>query len=218
TPWFPNTIPGAWGRLSPLVPGVALPCGAQIRAGPPRRPALSHALRRAAPSTSTPGDALCPPDASQNCSRDIRRVTCAAWGKFTKTSQQINTETYNITLVRFDPCTPPVTVPPPDAFTQILFDFSHVASGTSTVYDLSPNHFIGTVAAGFSGATAPSFDVEAPPTLQTETQANNALTLTWSTVAGQIYQLQYKTNLPQPNWINWFYPLVATGGSITVSD
>src|SRR5208282_2846997 len=105
TPWFPNTIPGAWGRLSPLVPGVALPCGAQIRAGPPRRPALSHALQRAPPSTSTPGDALCPPDASQNCSRDIRRVTCAAWGKFTKTSQQINTETNNITLVRFDPCT-----------------------------------------------------------------------------------------------------------------
>ncbi len=114
--------------------------------------------------------------------------------------------------------TPPVTVPPSDAFTQILFDFSDVAPGTSTVYDLSPNHFIGTVGVGFSGATAPSFVLPAPPTFQTVTQANNALTLTWSTVPGQIYQLQYKANLAQPNWINWFYPLVATGGNITVSD
>jgi hypothetical protein len=53
--------------------------------------------------------------------------------------------------------TPPATVPASDAFTQVLFDFTHVAPGTSIVYDLGPNQFTGTVGVGFSGATAPSF-------------------------------------------------------------
>ncbi|MGD1085612.1 MAG: LamG-like jellyroll fold domain-containing protein [Verrucomicrobiota bacterium] len=53
--------------------------------------------------------------------------------------------------------TPPVNVPAPDAFTQVLFDFRNLPTGTSTVYDLSPNRFVGTVAVGFSGATSPNF-------------------------------------------------------------
>jgi len=114
--------------------------------------------------------------------------------------------------------TPPVTVPPSDAFTQILLDFSHLAPGTSTVYDLSPNHFTGVAAMGFSGATAPTFVLPAPPAFQTVTQANRSLTLTWSTVPGQIYQIQYTTNLTQASWNDLGYPLVATNGVITVSD
>ena len=47
---------------------------------------------------------------------------------------------------------------------------------------------------------------------------NQTITLTWTTVAGQIYQLQYTTNLAQTNWNNLGYPLVATNGVITVSD
>jgi hypothetical protein len=53
---------------------------------------------------------------------------------------------------------------------------------------------------------------------QTVTQSIHALTLTWSTVAGQIYQLQYTTNLAQPNWNNFGSPLLATNGVLTVSD
>jgi hypothetical protein len=114
--------------------------------------------------------------------------------------------------------TPPVTVPDSDAATQVLFDFTHVTPGTTIVYDLSPNHFIGTVAVGFSGATAPSFVLPAPPVLQTVAQTNQTLTLTWSTVAGQIYQLQYTTNLAQQTWNSLGYPMVATNGVITASD
>ena len=112
----------------------------------------------------------------------------------------------------------PVTVPASDAQTQVLFDFSHVAPGTTTVYDLSPNHFMGTVAAGFSGATAPGFILPSPPAFQAVAQTNHALTLTWSTVAGQVYQIQYTTNLAQANWNDLGYPLVATNGVVTVSD
>jgi uncharacterized repeat protein (TIGR03803 family) len=114
--------------------------------------------------------------------------------------------------------TPPVTVPPSDAFTQVLFDFSHLAPGTSTLYDLSPNHFTGVAAMGFSGATAPTFVLPAPTAFQTVTQTNRSLTLTWSTVPGQIYQIQYITNLTQANWNDLGYPLVATNGVVTVSD
>jgi hypothetical protein len=114
--------------------------------------------------------------------------------------------------------TPPVTVPASDAYTQLLFDFSHVAPGTTTVYDLSPNHLTGKVAAGFSGATAPSFILPSAPMFQAVTQTNDALMLTWSTVAGQVYQIQYTTNLAQGNWNDLGYPLVATNGVVTVSD
>ncbi len=67
--------------------------------------------------------------------------------------------------------TPPVAVPSSDAFAQILFDFSQVGPGTSIVYDLSPNQFTGTVAVGFSGATAPSFVLPTPPLIITQPQS-----------------------------------------------
>jgi hypothetical protein len=112
---------------------------------------------------------------------------------------------------------PPAIMPAVDAYTQILFDFRQVALGASTVDDLSPNHFVGTVATGFDDATAPVFVPPAPPTFQTVTPANNSLTLTWATVAGLTYQLQYATSLSQPAWNNMGYPLVATNGIISVS-
>jgi hypothetical protein len=46
-----------------------------------------------------------------------------------------------------------------------------------------------------------------------------AFNFTWSAVTGQVYQVQYTTNLFQPNWINLLVkPLVATNGTMTVSD
>jgi hypothetical protein len=33
-----------------------------------------------------------------------------------------------------------------------------------------------------------------------------------------VYQVQYKTNLVQTNWINLGKPLIATNGNLTVSD
>lgn len=57
-----------------------------------------------------------------------------------------------------------------------------------------------------------------PPVFQTVAQTNQTVTLVWSTVAGQTYQLQYKTNLALPNWNNLGCPLVATNGVITMSD
>jgi hypothetical protein len=50
-----------------------------------------------------------------------------------------------------------VAVPVADAHTQVLFDFTSVAPGTTVLTDQSSNHFTGTVATGFGGATAPTF-------------------------------------------------------------
>jgi hypothetical protein len=39
-----------------------------------------------------------------------------------------------------------------------------------------------------------------------------------TTVAGLTYQVQYKTDLSQGNWINLGSPRLATGSSLTISD
>jgi hypothetical protein len=112
--------------------------------------------------------------------------------------------------------TPPSSVPTSDAATEILFDFTHVVPGASTVHDLSSNQFVGTVASGFSGATAPTFLVA--PMFQSATVTNQTVALTWSSIAGSVYQLQYTTNLNPATWNNVGYPLVATNGAITTFD
>jgi len=44
------------------------------------------------------------------------------------------------------------------------------------------------------------------------------LRFTWNTITGLTYQVQYKTNLFEPNWIVLGVPLVATGTSLTFAD
>jgi subtilase family serine protease len=49
-------------------------------------------------------------------------------------------------------------------------------------------------------------------------QTPGSFDLTWSAAAGLVYQVQYKTNLLQSNWLNLTKPLVATTNTLTVSD
>ncbi len=53
---------------------------------------------------------------------------------------------------------------------------------------------------------------------QSPAGANGAWTLAWRATAGLGYQVQYKTNLLQANWINLGTPLIATNGTLTLSD
>jgi hypothetical protein len=50
--------------------------------------------------------------------------------------------------------TPPAADPAPDAATLLLYHF-HEAAGSSTVLDLGPNGWNGTLGTGFAGATSP---------------------------------------------------------------
>jgi len=56
-----------------------------------------------------------------------------------------------------------------------------------------------------------------PPVFQTVTRANGRIIFTWSAVVGKAYQVQYETNLTQPNWIN-LVGVTATNSLATASD
>jgi hypothetical protein len=53
---------------------------------------------------------------------------------------------------------------------------------------------------------------------QSVATATGTFRITWRAATGLSYQVQYKTNLLQSNWINLGAPLVATNGSLSVSD
>ena len=57
-----------------------------------------------------------------------------------------------------------------------------------------------------------------PPVFKTPTETPGAFTLSWSTLAGLAYQVQYKTNLSSLNWINLGASMTATNGGMNVSD
>ena len=54
--------------------------------------------------------------------------------------------------------------------------------------------------------------------LQVVTKTNGAIKLTWSTVSDQMYQLQFRTNLVQTNWINLGGVLTATSNTLSALD
>ncbi len=57
-----------------------------------------------------------------------------------------------------------------------------------------------------------------PPIFQKPVIANGMFSVAATAVTGQSYQLQYKTNLTQLNWINSGGPITASNGVISISD
>ncbi|HZQ48189.1 MAG TPA: hypothetical protein VFC07_14330, partial [Verrucomicrobiae bacterium] len=57
-----------------------------------------------------------------------------------------------------------------------------------------------------------------PPKFTSLTRTNTTVHLTWKTVAGLSYQLQYRTNLVQTNWINLGASIPATNSTLTATD
>jgi hypothetical protein len=56
------------------------------------------------------------------------------------------------------------------------------------------------------------------PAFQTLTQTDNSFAFTWSATTGLVYQVQYKTNLLQPDWIDLGDAINATNVLFTTSD
>ena len=56
------------------------------------------------------------------------------------------------------------------------------------------------------------------PTVQSVRQVGSAVNLTWTTLAGLAYQVQYKTNLASTNWSNLGGLTNATGSATSASD
>ena len=57
-----------------------------------------------------------------------------------------------------------------------------------------------------------------PPVFKSVANTAGTVTLVWSSVAGQSYQLEYTTNLAQPTWIGVGIGGVATNGTMTAFD
>lgn len=56
------------------------------------------------------------------------------------------------------------------------------------------------------------------PAYRSITTANGVLTLTWTTMPGLVYQVQYSSDLSEANWINLGGPKTATTTTLTRSD
>jgi hypothetical protein len=56
------------------------------------------------------------------------------------------------------------------------------------------------------------------PSFQTATKTGNTIAFNWGAIVGQTYQVQYKSNLTQTSWFNLGNPVIATNGTMSVSD
>jgi uncharacterized repeat protein (TIGR03803 family) len=83
-------------------------------------------------------------------------------------------------------------------------------------------NFYGTTSSGGANdkGTIFRFNFASPPqpVFQSVTRAGGTITLTWSALAGQTYQLQFKTNLNQMNWNNLGSVIIATNSAATALD
>jgi hypothetical protein len=87
------------------------------------------------------------------------------------------------------------------------------ATTTNTVLEFSfinDSSFFGLDDVSVMPVTAPSF--------QSVSNAAGTILLSWGAQAGLVYQVQYRTNLTQTNWLNLGSPLSATNNAMTLSD
>ncbi len=83
----------------------------------------------------------------------------------------------------------------------------------------SDGHFYGTTSAGGSYNAGTVFRLTVPlvPRIQVAVQTNDTLALTWNSVAGQSYQLQFTSDLSVTNWNNFGNVVVANSGKTSAS-
>jgi hypothetical protein len=101
----------------------------------------------------------------------------------------------------------------PPAFAWTNFQFLDTASGTNSILQFGaendPSYF---------GLDAVSVTPVPAAAFRSAVSASGSFSLSWATASGLAYQVQYKTNLSQANWISLGTATVATGSSLTVSD
>jgi hypothetical protein len=87
------------------------------------------------------------------------------------------------------------------------------AAGTSSILQFgfrNDNSYLGLDDVSVVPVTPPVFLVALSP--------GNAVGFTWNAMSGLAYQVQYTTNLSQPDWINLGGPIQATNGFLNASD
>ena len=101
----------------------------------------------------------------------------------------------------------------PPAFSWTNLQFLVTASGTST-----PLQFQAENDPSYFGLDDVNVSPVPTPVFQNITTSGNNLQLSWLTTTGLVYQVQYKTNLFQANWLNLSAPFLATSSSSSIVD
>jgi len=104
-----------------------------------------------------------------------------------------------------------ISSPPALAWTNLQFTIG--ASGINTVLQ-----FVAENDPAYFGSDDVSVTHIPALIIQALKSSSDALNLTWPTATGLVYQVQYKTNLLQPNWVDLSKPIIATSSTLTVSD
>lgn len=82
-------------------------------------------------------------------------------------------------------------------------------------------NFYGTTEYGGANGFGTIFQLVIPPSapwIQAVSAAGGMINLAWSATAGQTYQVQYRADLSQGNWVNLGCPIVATAAQLNVTD
>jgi uncharacterized repeat protein (TIGR03803 family) len=102
--------------------------------------------------------------------------------------------------------------------TLYSFTGGNDGGGPSGLVQGNDGNFYGTTSGGGAGGAGTVFRLTIVPEFQAVSMTNGTLSLTWSTEAGGIYQLQYSSDLTSTNWTNLGTPIPATGASLTATD
>ncbi len=105
--------------------------------------------------------------------------------------------------------------------TLIAFSGGGDGSGPeSGLIQAADGNFYGTTVVDGTNGYGTIFRLTVPltPVLKPVTKTGNTLSLTWSSVSNLTYQVQYRTNLTQTNWLNLGSSILATNGTMTATD
>jgi uncharacterized repeat protein (TIGR03803 family) len=105
--------------------------------------------------------------------------------------------------------------------TLISFDGTNGAAPEAGLMQSADGNFYGTTTHGGTNGFGTVFRlgvIVPPPKFQNVTRAGTTLTLNWSAMVGQSYQMLYKTNLHQTTWSNLNNSITATNPVMTTLD
>ncbi|HUD49061.1 MAG TPA: choice-of-anchor tandem repeat GloVer-containing protein [Candidatus Baltobacteraceae bacterium] len=102
--------------------------------------------------------------------------------------------------------------------TLVSFAFTNGSSPQAVLTLDSYGNFYGTTSRSGSGEAGTVFRLNVVPGFQAVTLTHSTLSLTWSTVVGWKYQLQYNSDLSPTNWNNLNSPVTATGPTLSTTD